>query len=91
MNRQNEPTWTDQNTNQFVERMNQAPKQEQNKGTSFDDWAAESLMMGKLCRRALMLIKHKVGADGAVDEHMAQALTTWLQRRGISIYTEHKL
>jgi hypothetical protein len=48
-------------------------------------------MMGKLCIRVLALIKHKVGTDGAVDEHMAWALATWLQRQGISIYTEQEL
>jgi hypothetical protein len=43
--------------------------------------------MEKLCKWALALIKYKVGADGAVDEHMVQVLEAWLQRKGISIYT----
>jgi hypothetical protein len=50
-----------------------------------------SVMMGKLCQHALALIKNKVGADGAVSKHMAQALSTWLQLQGITIYTEDEL
>jgi hypothetical protein len=42
-------------------------------------------------RRALVLIKYKVGADEAVDDHMVQVLEGWLQKRGISIYTDRVL
>jgi hypothetical protein len=45
-------------------------------------------LMGKLCKRALVLIKYKVGADVDVSDRMVQALEEWLQRRRISIYTE---
>jgi hypothetical protein len=31
---------------------------------------AKDQLMGKLCRRALVLIKHKVGADVSVSDHM---------------------
>jgi hypothetical protein len=65
--------------------MNPALKREQDNGTSPDDQTVRSVVMGKLCKRALALIKHKGGADGAVDDHMAQALAAWLQRWGITI------
>jgi hypothetical protein len=71
--------------------MNQAPKKERDNGPSNDDQTIRSVLMRKLCRQALVLIKHKVGADGAVDDHMAQTLATWLWRWGISIYTEQEL
>jgi hypothetical protein len=45
-------------------------------------------LTGKLCRRVMALIRWKVGADKAVTEHVVQALEEWLQRRGISIYTD---
>jgi hypothetical protein len=70
---------------------NQASNEQQNSRTSNDDQPSRSAMMGKLCKRVLALIKYKVGADGAVDEHMVQALEAWLQKRGISIYTDHVL
>jgi hypothetical protein len=70
---------------------NRAPSREQDNGPSSDDQTIRSLLMGKLCKWALALIRHKVGTDGAVDEHMAQALATWLHRRGISIYMEREL
>jgi hypothetical protein len=64
--------------------MNWVSNREQDSRTTSDDEVIGSLMMGTLCRRALVLIKHKVGTDGAVDEHMAWVLATWLQRQGIS-------
>jgi hypothetical protein len=48
-------------------------------------------LMGKLCRRVLALIKHKVGTDGSVSNCMAQALATWLWQWGITIYIESEL
>jgi hypothetical protein len=48
-------------------------------------------MMGKLCHRALVLIKHKVGADMSISDCMVQALETWLRTKGITIYTERLL
>jgi hypothetical protein len=56
-----------------------------------NDQASKSILMGKLSRRALALIKHKVSADGSVSDHMAQALATWLRQWGITIYTEAEL
>jgi hypothetical protein len=56
-----------------------------------NDLASGSVLMGKLCWRALALIKHKVGTDGSVSDHMAQALATWLWQWGITIYTETEL
>jgi hypothetical protein len=62
-----------------------------NSNASHGTTEMESVVMGKLCRRALALIKHKVGADGAVSGCMVQALASWLQLRGIAIYTETEL
>jgi hypothetical protein len=45
-------------------------------------------LMEKLCKWALVLIKHKVGTDVDVSDHMVQALEEWLRRCRISIYTE---
>jgi hypothetical protein len=45
-------------------------------------------LMDKLCKRALVLIKHKVGADLAVSDRMVRVLEEWLWRKGITIYTE---
>jgi hypothetical protein len=59
--------------------------------TATSNIASGSVVMGKLCRWALALIKHKVGADGSVSEHMAWALGSWLRLRGITIYTETEL
>jgi hypothetical protein len=59
--------------------------------TPCNNLTSGSVVMGKLCRRALALIKHKVGADGSVSDHMAQALASWLWRQGITIYTEREL
>jgi hypothetical protein len=59
--------------------------------TATDNTALGSVVMGKLCRRALALIKHKVGADGSISEHMARALASWLRLQGITIYTETEL
>jgi hypothetical protein len=59
--------------------------------TATNNTASGSVVMRKLCKRVLALIKHKVGADGSVSEHMAQALASWLQLRGITIYTETEL
>jgi hypothetical protein len=56
-----------------------------------NDLTSGSVLMGKLCRRALALIKHKVSADGSVSDHMAQALATWLWQWGITIYIEAEL
>jgi hypothetical protein len=56
-----------------------------------NDLTSGSVLMGKLCRRVLVLIKHKVSADGSVSDRMAQALATWLRQQGITIYTETKL
>jgi hypothetical protein len=47
--------------------------------------------MDKLCKRALVLIKHKVGADVTVSNRMVRALEEWLQMKGITIYTEQYL
>jgi hypothetical protein len=47
-----------------------------------------SALTGKLCKRVLALIRWQCGADTAVDNRMIQALTGWLRKRGISIYTE---
>jgi hypothetical protein len=60
-------------------------------GPLANDLTSKSVLMGKLCRRALALIKHKVSADGSVSDHMAQALATWLWQWGITIYTESEL
>jgi hypothetical protein len=61
---------------------------EQNNSSSIEIDAIKAGMMGKLCRRALVLIKHKVGTDVSIDEHMVRVLEAWLQNRGITIYTE---
>jgi hypothetical protein len=45
-------------------------------------------LMDKLCKCALILIKHKVGADLTISDHMVRALEEWLWRKGITIYTE---
>jgi hypothetical protein len=45
-------------------------------------------LTGKLCQHVMALIRWRVGADKAVMEHVVQALEEWLQRRGISIYTD---
>jgi hypothetical protein len=45
-------------------------------------------LMDKLCKCALVLIKHKVGTDLAVSDCMVRALEEWLRRKGITIYTE---
>jgi hypothetical protein len=47
------------------------PIRELNNGQPHNDITSGSIMMGKLCRRALALIKHKVGIDGSVSDHMA--------------------
>jgi hypothetical protein len=60
-------------------------------GSPSNDLTSGSVLMGKLGRRVLTLIKHKVSADGSVSDCMAQALTTWLRQRGITIYTEAEL
>jgi hypothetical protein len=64
---------------------------EHDNGFPGNDHTSGSVLMGKLCRRALALIKHKVGADGSVSDRMAQALATWLRQWGITIYTESEL
>jgi hypothetical protein len=56
-----------------------------------NDPTSRSTLMGKLCRRSMALIKHKVSADGSVSNHMAQALASWLRQQGITIYTETEL
>jgi hypothetical protein len=58
------------------------------KGTAAHLSALENVMMGKLCRRVLVLIQLKVGTDEAVTDHMVWVLKEWLQRRGITIYTD---
>jgi hypothetical protein len=62
-----------------------------NSDTSHKTMGIESVVMGKLCRRVLALIKHKVGTDGAVSNRMAQALASCLRLWGITIYTETEL
>jgi hypothetical protein len=74
--------------------MNQASKalpEEWDSGTSDHNSESRLVLMGKLCRRALVLIKYKVGADKAVDDYMVKALEAWLWKRGISIYTDRFL
>jgi hypothetical protein len=77
-----------------MEGTNQAAKdkqEEQDNSPSIRIDAIRSELTGKLCRWALVLIKHKVGADVDVSEHMVRALEAWLCRRGITIYTEPDL
>jgi hypothetical protein len=57
-------------------------------GTAPADQNERSALTGKLCKRVLVLIKWQCSADTAVDDRMVQALTGWLRKRGISIYTE---
>jgi hypothetical protein len=64
---------------------------ERNNGSSIRIDAIKAELTGKLCRRALVLIKHKVGADVDISEHMVWALEEWLCRWGITIYTEQDL
>jgi hypothetical protein len=64
-------------------------EQDSGSGTLTRDNSAQ--MMGKLCKQALVLIKHKVGTDVNVSDHMVWALEEWLQRQGITIYTERFL
>jgi hypothetical protein len=52
------------------------------------DSGSGSDLTGKLCWCVMALIRWKVGADKAVTEHVVWALEEWLQRRGISIYTD---
>jgi hypothetical protein len=61
---------------------------EQDSGINININDINTPLMGKLCRRALVLIKHKVGADVCVSNCMVRALEEWLQRWGITIYTE---
>jgi hypothetical protein len=65
--------------------------EEWDNGPSVKIDAIRSELTRKLCRRALVLIKHKVGADVDISEHMVRALETWLCRWGITIYTEPDL
>jgi hypothetical protein len=83
-----------------MELNNETPEQTNNLRTTIkghsnwspsNDLASGLILMGKLCRRALALIKHKVGVDGSVSDHMAQALATWLWQWGITINTETEL
>jgi hypothetical protein len=60
-------------------------------GSLGNDLTSISVLMGKLCKRVLALIKHKVSTDGSVSDHMAQALATWLWQWGITIYTEAEM
>jgi hypothetical protein len=59
--------------------MNQTSKREQGNNQRHNDQTSQPVLMEKLCRRTLALIKHKVGADGAVNDRMAQALAIWLR------------
>jgi hypothetical protein len=61
---------------------------EQDTGPSIEVDTIRPDLIGKLCRWALALIKYKVGADVDVSERMVRALEEWLQRWGITIYTE---
>jgi hypothetical protein len=68
--------------------MTQEVKGKQISATAPTDQLGHSILTGKLCKRALALIRWQCGADTAVDDRMVQALTGWLRKRGISIYTE---
>jgi hypothetical protein len=68
--------------------INVAVLEEWDTGTSICSNGSGPDLMGRLCRRVLALIKYKVSADVAVSEHMVRVLEMWLQKRGISIYTE---
>jgi hypothetical protein len=57
-------------------------------GTRSVSHTGQSDLMGKLCRRVMVLIRWKVGANVAVMEHVVRALEEWLHRQGISIYTD---
>jgi hypothetical protein len=61
---------------------------ERDNGSISDDRHITYGLMDKLCKCALVLIKHKVGADLAVSDRMVRVLKEWLQRRGLTIYTE---
>jgi hypothetical protein len=55
-----------------IEGMSQVLKTPPTKQSNSTDHDGKSrlILMGKLCRRALMLIKYKVGTDEAVDDCM---------------------
>jgi hypothetical protein len=55
-------------------------QEERDSGSSVRVDAIRLELTGKLCRRALVLIKHKVGTDVDVSEHMVRALEMWLRR-----------
>jgi hypothetical protein len=59
---------------------NQLVPEEQDSGTSIHIDGINTALMGKLCQQALVLIKHKVGADVTVSHRMVRALEEWLQR-----------
>jgi hypothetical protein len=42
----------------------------------------------KLCQQVMALFKWKKGMDTGITEDMVRALESWLQRRGVSIYTD---
>jgi hypothetical protein len=62
--------------------------EEQDSGTKAPHHRGSAELTGKLCHRVIALICWRVGADGAVTDHMVQAVEEWLHRRGISIYTD---
>jgi hypothetical protein len=57
-------------------------------GTEMPHHRGSAKLTGKLCWQVMALIHWRVGADGAVTNHMVWALEEWLHRRGISIYTD---
>jgi hypothetical protein len=42
----------------------------------------------KLCQCVMVLIWWKVGTNKVMSEHVVWVLEEWLQRRGLSIYTD---
>jgi hypothetical protein len=68
--------------------MTQATVKERDSGTAPVTQDDRGVLTGKLCKHVMALIKWQCSADTAVDDRMVRVLEGWLQRRGISIYTD---
>jgi hypothetical protein len=49
--------------------------------------ALRSTIMGRMCKR-VAVIRWKQGVDPGIDKGMMEDIERWLQRRGVSIYTD---
>jgi hypothetical protein len=83
-----EPRQFDEDRQVSQKGMTREPPRERDSGTAPMTQSDRGVLTGKLCKRVMVLIKWQCSTDTAVDACMVRALEEWLQRRGISIYTD---